>query len=113
MNNKEFTKRAIRHGETLLIPIDAVPSEAKEIYNGNKYIVSHSESGHHHIAVGNVTVFEGLNATMFLRVNQPSKLEHLKSFDKHETKDLFEGDFEIRIKKQYNPFEKVLERVRD
>jgi len=113
MTKKEFEKRAIRHGELLLLPTDAIPCDAKEIYKGNKFILAESESSHHHVAIGQVQAFEGLNATMFLRVNKPSKLEHLKTFDKHETKDLFEGDYEIRIKKQYNPFEKVLERVRD
>lgn len=112
MTNEEFERRAVRHGEVLLKPIDELPEGAKEIYAGNKYIVAESETHHHHVAVGDVRVFEW-NNRRFLEAVKDSRIEHVKTFEKHETKPLFKGFFEIKIKKAYDYFKKRLEAVRD
>ncbi|MGH9820254.1 MAG: hypothetical protein ACRD43_08800, partial [Pyrinomonadaceae bacterium] len=81
----------IRHGEMLFIPVDALPEGFIESFTGKKYIVGHSETGHHHIAVGTakaLTVYTpigGDSQDIYLRVNSVSKLEHLKTTEKHET----------------------------
>ena len=116
MNNKTFSEKAIRHGEILIVPVDAIPENAVEIYNGSEYIIGHSETGHHHVAVGTLTVYRPVGAddgSLFLRVNEDSRVEHRKSFDQHETKTLFKGIYQVTVKRAYDYFEKVMRRVED
>lgn len=117
MNN--FEKKAIRHGEIMLIPIDALPDGIEQIYKGKEYIIGHSETGHHHVAVADfpvLTVFRPVGAddgTLFLRVSKDARVEHKKSFDKHETKTLFKGLYQVTVKKAYDYFAKRMKRVVD
>jgi len=105
----------IRHGEMLLIPVDEMP-EVEQIFKGKQYIVAHSETGHHHIAVGDLTVFRPIGADttdIYLRANKESVIEHRKSFDKHETKTILPGLYLCRAKTEYDPFAKMIQKVRD
>ncbi len=116
MNKNEFVKRAIRHGEVVLTPIDELPDGVEQIYDGKEYIVGHSETGHHHVALGAVTIFQPVGAdseSLFMRVNKDSRVEHRKSFDMHETKTLLKGIYQITIKTAYDYFAKVQTRVID
>ena len=118
MNN--FAKKAIRHGEVVIVPIDVLPTGIEQVYAGKEYIIGHSETGHHHVAVADslnaLTVFRPVGAddgTLFLRVTKDSRVEHRKSFDQHETKTLLRGLYQITIKRNYDYFAKRLEQVRD
>jgi hypothetical protein len=116
MRKTEYAKRMIRHGEMLLVPVEALPEGAEQVFKGSEYIVAHSESGHHHVAVGDVTVFRPAGADtpeVYLRANKDSVIEHRKSFDKHETKTLREGIYLCRAKTEYDPFAKLIQQVRD
>lgn len=119
MNKRTFSKKAIRHGEMLLIPVDEMAEQTEQVYEGNRFIVGHSETGHHHVAVGTkkaLTVFKPVGADsqdLYLRVNSASRLEHLKTHDKHETKVLHEGLYLVRPKNEYDPFAKMIQQVRD
>ena len=116
MNKDEFTKRAIRHGEVVLTPIDELPDGVEQIYDGKEYIVGHSESGHVHTAIGNLTIFQPVGAddsVLYLRANKDSVVKHRKSFDKHETKTIFKGLYMRTIKTAYDYFAKVQTRVID
>ena len=111
-----YKERMIRHGEMLLMPIEALPSDVEQIFEGKEYIVAHSESGHHHVAVGDVTVFRPLGgdtADLYLRANKDSVLEHRKTFDRHETKTIQQGLYLCRPKSEYDPFLKIIQAVRD
>src|SRR5689334_8188626 len=125
MNNKQLKQRMIRHGEAILLPLDAIPADAVEDKNVKQFIVAHSESGHHHLAVGDITLFknfdvsslrqklskylyEGAEITGLFRVNQDSILEHQKSFDKHETKPLLKGNYLVILKQHYDYFKKAI-----
>lgn len=109
---REFRRRAIRHGEVVLIPVKEIPAEATETFTGKEYIVAHSETGHHHVAVGSVGVLT-LGETTFLKVYQDSVIEHRKTHEKHETKTLLKGLYTVTFKKAYDYFKKTLENVRD
>lgn len=119
MNNKTIKQKAIRHGEILVLPIDELPSNVEQVYEGNEYVVGHSETGHHHLAIGTknaLTVFKpmgGDSPDIFLRVNKTSKVEHQKSFDTHETKTLHEGLYLVRPKTEYDPWAKLIRQVQD
>ena len=64
--NFEFdkTRKAIPQGDVYLIPILAVPVEAKAVdaENGH-YIVTHSETGHHHVVKerDDIQMFKGMD----------------------------------------------------
>lgn len=120
MTNATFKKKAIRHGEVLIVPVDKLPDDVTQIFEGKEYVIGHSETGHHHLAVaglgGTVSIFRPVGAddeTLFMRVTKDSRVEHKKSFDKHETKTLFKGIYQVTIKKAYDYFEKVQRRVVD
>ena len=108
----DFQKRAIRHGEACLIAITELPKDATEVFAGKEYVVAHSETGHNHVAVGDLRVFQNPMG-FFLEAVRDSRIEHLKTFDKHETKTIFKGFYQIKLKEAYNYFLKVLEKVRD
>lgn len=109
---KEFKKRAIRHGEVVLIPIALLPTNAQKVFNGKEYIVAHSETGHHHVAVGEVQVFQS-GDEFFLKAVKESRIEHRKTFEQHETKVIHTGLYKIGVKNSYNYFAKRMEVVRD
>jgi hypothetical protein len=113
MTNEEFAKRSLRHGECLLLPIDELPQDAQEVFKGKQFIVAESETHHHHLAIGDVTVFKNAEGNLFLRVNKRSKIEHKKEFDRHETKTLFPGLYTVVLKREYDYFAKVIREVRD
>ena len=116
MQNVNYETQLVRHGELLLIPIDELPAGAEQVFEGKEFIVAHSETGHHHVAVGNITMFRpagGDSADMYLRANAASRLVHKKSFDKHETKSIPEGLYICRPKTEYDPFAKLIQQVRD
>jgi hypothetical protein len=116
MNNKQLQKRMIRHGELLMIPVTELPEKTEQVFEGKEYIVAHSETGHHHVAVGNVTVFKPIgadSADIYLRANKDSIIEHRKSFDKHQTLTIHEGLYLCRPKVEYDPFAKLIRQVRD
>ena len=120
MKNKTLQEQMVRHGEILIVPIDKLPSNVEEVFSGKQYIVGHSETGHHHIAVGArtdaLTVFKPIGADttdIYLRVNSVAKLKHQKTFDRHETKTLHEGVYLVRGKNEYDPFAKLVRRVQD
>lgn len=120
MNNKTFNKKAIRHGEVMITPIEALPDGVEQIYAGREYIVGHSETRHHHVAVadigGTITMFRPVGAddsTLFMRVSKDSRIEHRKTFDSHETKVLFKGLYTVTIKKAYDYFKKAMTKVMD
>lgn len=109
MTNEEYQKRMIRHGEVVIVPIDAIPKGVVVAYQGKEYTVGHSESGHHHVAVGELpdamTVFKPAGADsqeLYLRVSGPAHVEHRKSFDTHETKPILPGDYIIEIAQEFD-----------
>lgn len=119
----------IRHGEAILIPVKGF-----KLVGGKKVkelIVAHSETGHHHVAVGDITTYpsfdvkairESLTKSLYpdteitglFRVDgESAELRHKKDFDRHETKSLFKGLYIVAIKRQFDYFTKMIERVRD
>lgn len=116
MNTQDYQNKLIRHGEMLLVPVAELPKDVEQIFEGTQYIVAHSETGHHHVAVGDVTIFRPLGADttdIYLRANKDSMLEHRKVFDKHETKTIQQGLYLCRPKSEYDPFAKLIKQVRD
>jgi len=119
MKAKEFKQKAVRHGEVMLIPVDALPEDLEVVQNGRKVIVGHSESGHHHVAVADrdcLTLLRPVGADtsdLYLQVSDTARIEHLKPYDRHETQPIQLGYYFVNTKQQYDYFLKRTTRVLD
>lgn len=99
-------------GDLIIRRITALPDGAKQV-NAEKgvYVVAHSETGHNHIIAErqNVKLFTtGDPMVSYLQVVEATDqietlLEHLRSFDTHETINIPSGIFEIRRQREYTP----------
>ena len=105
-------KNCAAQGDLYIRRIEALPANAKPITPENgAYIVAHSETGHHHIIKqsDNVRIYStGDPMVSYLEVIEATDaaetlLEHLRSFDTHETIAIPAGVFEIRRQREYTP----------
>ena len=100
-------RRPVAQGDVMIVPIKAVPSgaEIEEAENG-RYIITHSETGHHHVIAERpgVRVFKGMDTlTGFLSLSEEALLEHLRSYDTHAPIALPPGDYIIKRQRQFGP----------
>ena len=73
-------------GDIAFVRIDKLPDDAIERTGKDAAIVAHSETGHHHVAVG-ARVFDAVDPmTCYLRLEGPvAEIQHLRPHDTHET----------------------------
>lgn len=82
-------------------------------------IVGHSETGHHHCVNakhGSVAVMDGPPEGMRilrLLVEQATPIEHLRPTDTHASIMLEPGEYNLRIAREYDPYEKLARQVAD
>lgn len=70
-------------GDIVFVRVDALPSEAKA---AKDKIVAHSETGHHHVAVGAAVFDVGDPMICYLRLEAPTaEIQHHRPYDTHET----------------------------
>lgn len=111
------------HGDVLLIPVAKIDGKQME-EKGNYNILALGEiTGHAHVIEKQKTIlFENADGVMFLQVEQPVLLKHLniKTFKKlpaneHPHSDIMiqPGNYKVGRVKQYDPWKKELENVRD
>jgi hypothetical protein len=83
------------------LPRDATRKDAPE------HIVAHSETGHHHVALGGTYYTTPDPFVACLVATAPVKVEHRRSTDTHETIELLadggEVVWEIRRQREYTP----------
>ena len=96
-------------GDVLITRIDTLPKGLSETSSvGGKFIIAHSETGHHHTVMERpgVKFFSGKDPMIaYLEVidNVEVTLEHERSFDTHESLLLKGGTYEIRRQQEYTP----------
>ena len=84
-----------------------------------KLIIGHSETGHHHVMeaehVEAAVLDRAPEGMRILRliVEQPTALEHLRSHDTHEPIMLAPGEYEVRIGREYDPYQQLARSVAD
>jgi len=103
-------------GDVLFIKVDSIPSGMKEVLpEHGQIVVTHSETGHNHVMVldrpeyeeddtPNVQMFTGddpLNS--WLKVNRPTTLDHLRSYDTHKPIMFSVGLYEVRRQREHTP----------
>ena len=109
---KTFKNQAAQ-GDLLIRRIPALPATGLKplaTENGN-FIVAHSETGHHHVIAErpNVQVFTSEDPMIsYLQVIQATEatealMEHLRSYDTHETIQIPAGIYELRRQREYTP----------
>jgi hypothetical protein len=114
-NLKDGKRIAVMHGECWIMPVDKIPKDAN-FKDSKKYIIGHSETGHHHMLISDKpfqVMPESEKYDLFVRLFEPAKVQHQKTFDIHETQVLAPGDYAIYHKTEYDPFAEVLRAVFD
>jgi hypothetical protein len=116
---KNFTKTAAQ-GEISITKIDKLPSGLKSLPAENgKFIVGHSETGHHHVMEIDCTKFFQLEnapagmTILYAVLSAPNQLEHLRSFDTHETILFQPGIYEFRSGREFDPYAELARKQAD
>ena len=96
------------------MPEALVPSTEGKTDSG--FIISHSESGHHHILSGCDNVMERVSShgmkSLYALLEEPGELFQ-DAATPHETHTLPAGIYEFRIAREFNPFTEQARRVAD
>jgi len=88
--------------------------------DGGKFIIGHSETGHHHVLdrTDGVSVAvldrppEGMRILRMILEN-PTSLDHLRPHDTHESVMLEPGEYEVRIAREYDPYQELARQSAD
>lgn len=108
-------------GEVTIIEIDAIPDgvntrPATERNARGQIIISHSESGHHHVVTGG-EVLERTDAPdgmqQFYAIFTKAERLVQDAPTPHEHFDLPAGFYEFRLAREYDPFAEQARRVAD
>lgn len=106
---KYCTNRPIAQGDIIIIPIAAIPANAKPAKaDGGVYVVAHSETGHHHvIEKARAEVYEAADDAFIAYVRamgDGADIIHKRDFHTHETISLSPNqNYEIRRQREYVP----------
>lgn len=102
-----------RQGDVLIRQINQIPTGAK---TAKTTVVAVGEGHHEHKAIGDVEVLE-LNEALYLAVNSRGELVHVhtgtETLAEHLPIELEQGFYEVIHQRQYDPYKKAIERVRD
>ncbi len=120
---KTFKLRAAQ-GEITLIRIGDISGKSPAGFSplaaeNGRIIVGHSETGHHHLmdaTTVNALVMdrppEGLRILRLI-VSEPTSLDHLRGHDTHDALMVPPGEWEVRIGREYDPYQQLARRVAD
>jgi hypothetical protein len=111
-----MNKNIIRHGEVILKPISELPKEVKLQEESKKYIVAHSETGHHHVleAKKEFKIYKTDLGEMYLEIPESAELWHQKTGkDVHTPHKVVPAFYKVIIKKSFDYFKGLMSRVRD
>lgn len=105
---KTFTRMAAQ-GDFIIMRIKDIPTNVERVEPENGvYVVAHSETGHNHVMeMERVQAFKPAGVKevdlyqLFLNVEAPTEINHLRSFDTHETLLVPPGNYEIRRQREY------------
>lgn len=86
---------------------------------GRHFIVGHSETGHHHVIDADGAVVgemdkppEGMRI-LYMILDNPLSLEHLREHDTHDTLTNEPGVYEVRIAREYDPYAELARKSAD
>lgn len=100
-------KNVCAQGDIYIRRVDALPEGVVAVAPENgRLIVTHSETGHHHVMGGDaVTMYRLPDSIMdcFLVVKEQADLVHLRPHDTHETIRFEPGVYQVRRQREYTP----------
>lgn len=123
---KSFLKIAAQ-GEITIRRIGDVPTKRKTragcaplALEAGKFVIGHSETGHHHVLSSNVGAEvmvldrppEGMRI-LYAILENPTSLDHLRGHDTHESIALPPGEYEFRIAREYDPYAELARQSMD
>jgi hypothetical protein len=106
---KTFTRMAAQ-GDFIILRINDIPANVERLApnDRNHIVVAHSETGHDHVMVADrVTAYKTTGTKdvdlyeMFLSVEAPTEINHLRTFDTHETLLVPPGNYTVRRQREY------------
>ena len=116
---KSFSKIAAQ-GELTIMRVESVPTGCTPMKaEGGKFIVGHSETGHHHvIGAKGASVMEldrppeGMKV-LYAILENPGSLDHLREHDTHESIALEPGTYEIRVAREFDHYAELARQSQD
>jgi len=107
---RTFTKMAAQ-GDFLIMKIKSVPTNVEPMApEKDVFVIAHSETGHNHVMERtHVEAFVPKNTKsvdvyeLFLNVKEPTEINHLRSFDTHETLLVPPGNYVVKRQREYTP----------
>lgn len=107
----QVENQPVAQGELLMRKIDALPEGLSKMKTeGGRFIVGHSETGHHHVIPEQegVVVYANDNdpLSLYLVVDNPKnsvQLDHERSFDTHKPYEFKDGIYHIRRQIEDSP----------
>lgn len=96
-------------GDVCLLPVAEIPASARLVQaERGSFIVTHSETGHHHVVMERpgVRMFQDQmdQFRAWLEIEgSPAELEHLRSTDTHEAISFEPGIWEIKRQRENSP----------
>lgn len=100
-------KKFCAQGDIYIRRVSKLPAGAVKVEpERGRVIVTHSETGHHHVMdAETVTMYRLPDSIMdcLLVVNSPTALEHLREHDKHEPIMFEKGVYHVRRQREYTP----------
>lgn len=114
LSNHDPSRPTIRHGEVYFIPIKSAPDGKPMAAEDGRYIVGHSETGHHHTIAATDAVMimeppsgqkipDGMRILNAI-VREPGvKVEHDRQAHRHADTPLQIGAYEIRTQRGMTP----------
>ena len=105
----------VAQGDVLITPVDKIPNNyVKQKSESSDHIITHSETGHHHVmSAKDVDFYQAANDPFigFIEAKKPAELKHLRSFDTHKTLLFPPGIY--RVNRQVEETPRGWERVAD
>ena len=112
-------RKQFRQGDVLIEEIENI-QKGKKINKSNKFLLVRGEGRNHgHFISGNVDVLECIkeDVEFELSVNEESKLQHLLIDSgikaEHNTITIPKGNYRVIRQREYNPYEKEIQKVQD
>lgn len=104
MTKKNSAPKMFRQGDVLIVAIDSIPSDAKELPRTKRGIIlaEGEVTGHaHRIPSRHATLMRTESDARYMRVTAPVALNH----EEHTTVDIPKGDYRVTIHAEYVPGE--------